>query len=312
MKKGLTRRQFLKTAAAGAVSILGGVRPGLWPPGPAWAAAPDVLSVASGADYYAAAVKAVEQLGGMDRFVPQGSTVGLLANIAFRLHGSLVCPDVLLAVAAMCERAGARRIVLLKGPSSGRYWKGSSRYDQHQDLIVGLTISDREFKSLDIPDGSVLKNALVARDLLACDVFINVPIIKHHKGVHLTGALKNMMGLCPYDPTLKYFHNGTGKPGWYGDVDHLSQCIADLNLLRRPDLIVTDATEFISSNGPWGPGKLIKARRVLAGRDPVSVDAYGGRLLGREAKDIPTLDKARQHGLGQTDLKKITILETGV
>lgn len=61
-------------------------------------------------------------------------------------------------------------------------------------------------------------------------------------GVRFAGTLKNMMGLFPFS-TNGLFH--------LGKMSHLSQCIADLNLVRQPDLCISDATEFLTGNGPW-------------------------------------------------------------
>ncbi|MEW5725371.1 MAG: DUF362 domain-containing protein, partial [Thermodesulfobacteriota bacterium] len=122
-------------------------------------------------------------------------------------------------------------------------------------------------------------------------------------------ALKNMMGLSTYDPTLRYFHFGAGGGDWYDNLDHLSQCIADINLVRQPDLIVADATEFLASGGPGGPGRVKKAGQVLASVDPVCVDAYGARLLGYDVRDLPMLAKAEGHGLGQMDLDRVNVSE---
>jgi uncharacterized protein (DUF362 family) len=125
---------------------------------------------------------------------------------------------------------------------------------------------------VEIPGGLSLKDARVTKDLWDCDVFINISITKHHEGVLYTGALKNMMGLCAF-LTNSYFHLGTLKLGWFADLDHLSQCIADLNLVRKPDLCISDATTFITEKGPYGPGKLASPETV-ASTNRVSLDAF--------------------------------------
>jgi uncharacterized protein (DUF362 family) len=90
----------------------------------------------------------------------------------------------------------------------------------------------------------------------------------------------------------------------------MNQCIADINLIRKPDLCVVDSTEFISTNGPFGPGKLIKPQKVVAGTDPVLADAYCCTLLGLDPKNVGMLDKAAKHGLGNADLIKANILQS--
>ena len=105
------------------------------------------------------------------------------------------------------------------------------------------------------------------------------------------------------------------KPGWktdIADIKHLDQCIADLNTVLKPALCIVDATEFIITNGPFGPGKLHKPKKVVAGVDRVAVDAYCSTLWGLNPKDIFTITMAHELGIGQIDLKKVRIKETKV
>ncbi|WP_394699277.1 DUF362 domain-containing protein [uncultured Desulfobacter sp.] len=52
--------------------------------------------------------------------------------------------------------------------------------------------------------------------------------------VRFTGTMKNMMGLTS-SSTNHFFHFGSGSSGWYDDPKFLSQCIANVNLVRRPE-----------------------------------------------------------------------------
>jgi uncharacterized protein (DUF362 family) len=116
------------------------------------------------------------------------------------------------------------------------------------------------------------------------------------------------MGGC-HRSTNKFFHEGSGAKGEYEDVTFLSQCIADVNLVRRPDLNVVDGTEFLLTNGPAGPGELKRANKVIAGANPVSVDAYGCTLLGLTAAKVAMIGMATAHGLGEPDLAKLAVRE---
>ena len=105
------------------------------------------------------------------------------------------------------------------------------------------------------------------------------------------------------------FHFGSGGRGYYDDVAFLSQCIADLNLVRKPDLCVVDGTEIVTTNGPFGPGKLIKPQKVFAGVDRVAVDVYGANLLGVKGEEIRTTQMAHEHDLGEIHLSRLRIQE---
>jgi uncharacterized protein (DUF362 family) len=129
--------------------------------------------------------------------------------------------------------------------------------------------------------------------------------LKHHATTVLTGALKNMMGLCTRKTNVT-FHLGSGVRN---DPEYLGQCIADLNLIRKPDLTVADAIEFITGNGPAGPGPLKKLDIVIAGTDPVAIDAFGATCQDVAASDIISVRKAYELGIGEMDLSKLSIIE---
>ncbi len=97
--------------------------------------------------------------------------------------------------------------------------------------------------------------------------------------------------------------------GWYADLEHPTQCIADLNLVRRPELGILDATEFITDTGPWGPGPIKKHGTVLAGTDPVAMDAHGCTLLGLRPEEVLAIPKAAAHGLGRPTTGALQIIE---
>jgi uncharacterized protein (DUF362 family) len=95
----------------------------------------------------------------------------------------------------------------------------------------------------------------------------------------------------------------------YDEQEYLSQCVADLNLLRQPDLSVVDAIECGLNNGPRGPGDTVKPNKIIAGTDMVAVDAYSANLIGFSLNDIPSIAMAAKHGLGSDDLKALNVQE---
>jgi uncharacterized protein (DUF362 family) len=92
----------------------------------------------------------------------------------------------------------------------------------------------------------------------------------------------------------------------------MDQCIADLNTIIKPDLCIVDATEFITTNGPFGPGKIHKPKKVVAGTDRVAIDAYCSTLWGLNPRDIFMIRYAHEHDLGEIDLNKVSIKEIKV
>jgi len=273
---------------------------------------PPDIAVVSGSDTFAATLRAVELAGGIGRFVKPGAKVGLLINAPswWRKPGSFTSPDVTLAVLQLCLDAGAGEITYAIDPASD-YWSRTPLGAKYPKLTATARKNPGEWTEVEIPRGVALKKAKVNRTALDCDVLINLPIAKHHAGTGFTGCLKNFMGAC-HRETNQFFHNGSGAKGDYEDVSFLSQCIADVNLVRRPDLNVCDASEFLLTNGPAGPGELKRASKAIAGTNPVSVDAYACTLLGLTAEKVAMIGMAAAHGIGEPVLTKLAVREAAL
>jgi len=307
MNELIPRREFLRRSACLGAALTGAaVLPRFAAAAATAGAAPD-LAVVEGADYFNNTLQAVELLGGIGRFVPPGARVGLLLNAPrwWTKPGSFTSPEVGLAAVKLCADAGAREIMLIMNPPAG-YWGRPARAANLAKELSLVKPNPGQWVEVAIAEGRALKQAEVNRALLDCDVFINLPISKHHEGTGFSGCLKNFMGACA-GKTNRFFHNGSGAAGEYADVAFLSQCIADANLIRKPNLCLCDSTEFLLTNGPAGPGEIRKARQVVAGADPVAVDAYGCTLLGLRPADVLMITMAAAHGLGQFDLAKLTV-----
>ncbi len=305
--KTLNRRTFIKTglAIAGSAASSREAWPALFVPQETTGA--DLASV-KGDDAFAAAAKSLE-LVGAGRLIPKGGRVGILVNAPnwWRLPGSHTSTEVVLAVVRECLNSGAKEIVFLQNPAPA-FWGRSGRSASLPDVVKAVKPFSGDMVEKEIKGAVALKKARVAKDLLECDAWIDIPIAKDHAGTRFSGCLKNTMGACANE-TNQFFHFGSGAKGEYEDVDFLSQCIADLGLVRPPALCVSDVTVVLAENGPAGPGRLLRPQKVVAGKDPVAVDAYTAGLIERDAGDIAMLKKAASQGVGSADLSKLVIME---
>jgi len=179
--------------------------------------------------------------------------------------------------------------------------------EEGTQLVITNQRDETLFKPAPIPKGEKLKEARILRTFYNYDVLINMNIIKEHSGSNLSGALKNLMGINS-PVSNRNFHKMSGTLN-KDDIKHLDHCIADLNTIIQPDLCIIDATEFIITNGPNGPGELLKPQKVIAGTDPVAIDSYGANLIGYNQKDILVITKSYEHGVGEMDLEKVNIKE---
>jgi uncharacterized protein (DUF362 family) len=247
----------------------------------------------------------LEPLGGIGKFVRAGQTVGLLVNSPWKNPGYYTKPDVVLSLANLCLQAGAKEIVCFSDASQA-YWERGLLYDKYKSVIQRFRYGS-DHVEVEIPAGISLKKADVLKELKEVDVFISIPVAKHHAGVIFSGNLKGMMGASSSD-TNRNMHSPEGDYT-YDKHEYLAQCIADLNLVRKPDLCIMDAIECAINNGPAGPGETVKPGKILAGKDPVAMDVYAASLIGFYPDDIMTVRFASEHGLGEIDPLKVKLLE---
>lgn len=251
----------------------------------------------------------------LDTMVKSGMRVGILVNSDFEIKGAYVNPDITLAVVKMCIDLGASEIVALQHIKQ-EYWERSSLYAEHKEVLKKvlsneLTNFPSVFDSINFvrfdsfPGAPHLKNLEMVREVFNVDFFINIPIAKHHASTILTNAMKNMMGLNTRAFNVTFHLNGPKR----NDPDFLATCIAELNLVRKPDLIVADVTEAIITNGPNGPGEMVKPMIVVAGNDPVAIDTYCAKQIGFDTERIVSIKKGLDLGLGEMDLSRVIVTE---
>ncbi len=102
---------------------------------------------------------------------------------------------------------------------------------------------------------------------------ISLPVLKDHSFTTTTIAMKNMFGIAP----APFYAGSWNKSKLHSPSTH--QSVVDICRYKKPDLCVVDAS--VALKGMHLAGTAVKLGLVLAGRDPVAVDAVGSRLLGR-------------------------------
>jgi uncharacterized protein (DUF362 family) len=314
MSKKITRRKFieksgkLSAVVAGAAAIPGVSSCSLFKE-------PSDIAVINGQDYFQNTILAIDEIGGMEKFIPKGSTVGLLINSDFDVPGAFVNPDISIAALKMMFDAGASEITCLQVVKE-EYWQRSKYYDEYKEMLVSLKcveantfpaeFNEEDFVKPEKIEGAIaLENTEVVKKWLDCDVFVNIPIAKHHMTTLLTGALKNIMGVSTRSANVT-FHLGSGQRN---DPDYLAQCIVDQNLIKKTDLCIVDATEVIIDNGPSGPGTIETPSKIVAGTDIVAIDALCSTFIGYEPDEILTTVKGHEIGLGNMNYNELNIVE---
>jgi uncharacterized protein (DUF362 family) len=257
------------------------------------------LAVVTGDSPARNCLAALEAMGGMPRFVRPGDRVVIKPNPvgqnppedAINTH-----PDMVETVVKECVRAGAKDVLVISHDEAQAFKAtGIQAAVERAGGVVNALERADQFGPVLVPRGRLLRRIDVAKDLLAADVFINMPIAKHHAGSGVTLAMKNLMGVI-WDRIQ--FHR----------LD-LQNCIAELGTAVPQTLILMDANHVLLSNGPVGPGKVLTARQVIAGIDPVAVDAFTCKSFFRDPATVGHIRAAYDLGAGEIDLSKLRIKE---
>ena len=115
----------------------------------------------------------------------------------------------------------------------------------------------------------------VPRILLDSECVVQTCNLKTHRyGGHFTMSLKNSVGFAASVV-------GAGSHDYMGELHnspYQRQMIAEINAAYTPSLIVMDGVDAFVNGGP-AKGKMVSPSVVIAGSDPVAIDAVGVAIL---------------------------------
>ena len=140
----------------------------------------------------------------------------------------------------------------------------------------------------------------LSRAVLDSDVIISLPKFKTHGLTVMTGAIKNSYGFLPGAQKAR-LHRAAGNPGRFHEM------LVDVFRLRVPDLFLVDAVVGMEGNGPASPD-LREIGLVLASDNAVALDAVIATMMGCEPGRLRFLQKAKEMGLGDYDLRTIEVM----
>lgn len=254
-------------------------------------------------------VKAAMQVyGGVDAVFRKGDVVVIKPNLAWArdpASGANTSPEVLKAVIQLAQGAGAAQVLVVEHTcdSSQVSFDLSGGKAVCEALGVKLISLDSEslYEEKPIPGGVNIKSDAIARDILECDVYINLPCLKHHGATNVSLALKNQMG-ANFDRG-RYHREGQGQ----GPNGNLHQNIADLATALRPTLVILDATRALTDNGPKGPGNVKPTHTIVVSHDMVLADALGAQMLDYSVDQVPHIRLAGDAGVGTYDISAAKI-----
>ena len=259
------------------------------------------MTVVQGGEPRALVQKALENLGGIGRFVSRQDVVVIKPNIAWDRtpeQAANTNPEAVAEVVRQCWQAGAKRVIVTDVSCNEPrrcFARSGIQAAAHAEGAEVILPDPELFREVEL-GGVVLKTWPVFTPFLEADKIINMPIAKHHV---LTGA------------TL-------GMKNWYGILggernrlhQQIHQSLADLASFMLPTLTMIDCYRILLRNGPTGGNleDVALKKTIVAGTDPVALDAYVAKAYWNlDAAQLPYLAMAAGRGLGTLDFDKLQV-----
>lgn len=246
--------------------------------------------------------KAMVEMGGMQRYVKRGQSVVVKPNIGWDVEperAGNTNPQLVAAIVEDCLKAGASRVYVFDNTCDN--WQ---RCYQNSGIEAAVRAAggqmvpgnlERYYQEVNIPGAKRLKTTKVHEQIINSDVFINVPVLKHHASTSITIAMKNLMGVV-WD--RRYWHR-----------NDLHQCIADFCLYRKPDLNIVDAYLVMTKNGPRGTSTadLSLMKSLIVSADIVAADTASAMIFGAQPNDIGHIRIAGEMKIGNSNMESLNI-----
>jgi len=258
--------------------------------------AKSVVSIVKGTDPEKMVAEALELIGGVEALIKPNSTVLVKPNAGHPFPPETsVCtsPEVVAAVIKEVRKANPKEIILTESAARGCDTLecfevsgiGKAAEDAGVDKILDIK-RDKDLIKVPIRDAkSDLTSVLLPRFLIEAEHIINVPVFKSHVSMVFTNALKNIKGVVQ-DKVHSLMHQ-----------TDLAAAMRDVWSVVKADLSVADLIRPAEGFGPHHTMP-IDFGCVVAGKDPVAVDATVCRMVGLGVDKVPYFEPYRDQGLG--------------
>ena len=259
------------------------------------------ISIVQGQDRVKTVYKAIELLGGIERFVKPGDVVAIKPNVAFAsppILGATANPQLVAEVVRLCYSGGkAKKVIVtdnpINDPTSCFTLSGVGKAASEAGAEVVLP-KPHLFRRTTLAEGKLIRDwPVFFGPFEKADKLIGIAPVKNHHRAGASMSMKNWYGLL-----------GGRRNIFHQDINTI---IAELSMMVKPTLVILDGTEVMMTNGPTGGSvsDLRRANTLIASTDCVAADSYGATLLDLKVSDLPYLAQAEKACAGTTDYESL-------
>lgn len=251
-----------------------------------------------------------ENLGGLNKYVKGGERILLKPNLVAdhgmvggKYKGGVVTDLRLVEALIKVIEPYASEIIVAEGSSINRSATGKMfrlyGYDRlcekFGEKVRLVDLNTDETCELKVPFGKRMEKRAVPKTILEADTIISIPVMKTHFAACVSLGVKNLQGVMP--PLEKYMTHFFG----------LWQNLVNIHHLVKPRLTIVDGLIAQEDFGPVS-GVEKPMNLIVAGENPVAVDATCMRIMGLDPKDSPPVFLAYIQGFGPIEEDKISVL----
>ncbi|WP_147820469.1 DUF362 domain-containing protein [Salidesulfovibrio onnuriiensis] len=219
-----------------------------------------------------------------------GRSVLVKPNLVNATNAKVSCTNALVVRAVCaCLLDGGERVTVADSPAFGPAPHVARAAGIAEAIApLGLKVQGlRNPRPTKLPCG--LEVGLSATALNA-DLIVNVPRLKAHIQMRLTGAVKNLFG-CVVGFRKAFAHNQLGEKGTL-----FREMIMDIPGALPPTLTLMDAIRPMHETGP-ARGRPFPLGMLAASANPVALDTAAYVVLGAKPAMVPLWEEALKRGL---------------
>jgi uncharacterized protein (DUF362 family) len=248
--------------------------------------------------------KAISHLGGWQNLIKPHATVVLKPNAGHAgppASSINTNPELIASIIKSLRKIKPKKIIIAESSSIGcntmECLKSSGIMEIAKEVDEVIDIKkEKDLVNVAIREArSDLRKVAIPRFLLEAEHIINIPIFKSHASLVFTCALKNLKGTVQDNVHFQMHQTD------------LTAALMDLWSIIKPDLTVAD---LIRPGGGFGPHTVVPLDFgcVVAGKDPVAVDATACRMVGLNVdRVVQFFESARVKNIGVYDQEQIEI-----
>ena len=285
---------------------------------------------------------AIDALGGIRTVVAKGETVFLkpnLVSIPWAQHnncfraGECTKPEIIIAVAEECLKAGATKVIIGEGSHVPRFdWRHAITLDggtnlakeaerlnsSHRGKVALACLETDSPRWVTVPSRTRLKEIAISGLAADADKVISLPVAKTHCWAQLTLASKNFLGITPLSRYAQLIDNTWWNRGTFdhSSPEAIAQVYLDIVKALRPALSIVDFSIGIEGDGPTrsqgGTTVDMKERlgswAVIASRDIMAADVTAARIMSHEPESVKQLTMGFAMGLGEIRAEAVEVV----